>query len=83
MSHATPAPPGEPLHIRPAWQRVAARLQSVARTNGHAIITLRVVVNADGNPVVWPEPTVVKLEPKPKGACDAVGELLSLLTQTP
>jgi len=27
------SPATEPLHIRPAWQRVAARLQSVARTN--------------------------------------------------
>ena len=70
----------EPLHIRPPWQRVAARLQSVARTNGHAVITLRIVVNQDGNPVVWVEPTVVKLEPKPKGTGDAVAELLALLT---
>ena len=76
------APQSEPLHIRPAWQRVAARLQSVARTNGHAVIVLRVVVNADGNPVIWPEPEVIKLEPRPKGACDAVAELLILLTQS-
>lgn len=72
-----------PLHIRPAWQRVAARLQSVARTNGHAVISLRIVVNADGNPVVWCEPIVTKLEPKPKGSEDAVMELLHLLTQVP
>lgn len=72
----------EPLHIRPTWQRVAARLQSVARTNGYAVIILRVIVNADGNPVVWPSPTVVKLEPTPKGTCDAVAELLALLTET-
>lgn len=71
-----------PLHIRPPWQRVAAALQAVARSNGYAVITLRVVVNADGNPVIWPQPRVDKLSPCPKGSEDAVGELLHLLTQT-
>lgn len=70
----------EILHLRPAWQRVAARLQSVARTNGYAVMHIAVVVNQDGNPVMWIEPRVVKLEPKPKGACDVVAELLGLLT---
>lgn len=58
------------LHIRPAWQKLAARLQHEARlTSGYAIVTIRgILVNANGDPVVWTEPSLTKLEPK--GLCD-------------
>ena len=70
-----------PLHIRPPWQKIAARFQSVARTNGYAIVQMTVVVNEHGNPVVWREPIVTRLEPKPKSCTNAVAELLRLLTE--
>jgi len=61
--------------LRPPWFRLALkivrRLQSVAvKQQGHAIITIRVLVKGDGNPVelrgeplFWTEPEVEKLEP--------------------
>jgi len=73
-----------PQHIRPPWQRVAARLQSVARTNGYAVVSIQVLVNQDGNPVYWLDPAVRKVEPRPKGCEDAIGAwLMSLLTPEP
>jgi len=54
------------LHLRPQWQKLAARLQHEARkTCGYGIITVRViVVDGNGNPVLWTEPSLTKLEPK-------------------
>lgn len=63
--------------IRPEWLNVVRRFQSVARTQGCAIITLRVAVTAEGTPVCWAEPVVTKLEPK---ATCRVDELLAALT---
>lgn len=63
------------LNLRPAWQKVAARLQHEARTtSGYAIVIMpAVLVDANGNPVVWTEPIMIRLEPK--GLCD-LGSLL-------
>ena len=69
------------LHIRPPWQKVAARLQSVSHTQGYAIVKMVVVVDENGNPVTWTEPIVTRLEPKPKSCTNAVAELLRLLTE--
>jgi len=75
--------------IKPEWAGVHAaitksvlnivrRLQSEAHTEGCAILTIRVAVNADGNPICWSKPEVVKLEPK--ASCH-VDELLAALTK--
>lgn len=45
------------------WLCVARRLQSVARTRGHAIVCIKVVVDHEGEPVVWCEPEVTRVEP--------------------
>lgn len=63
--------------IRPPWHsivlNIVRRLQSVARgaQSGYAILTINVLVNADGNPaifrgkpLIWTNPEVVKLEPQ-------------------
>ncbi len=56
----------EPLHIRPQWQKLAARLQHEARkSTGYGIVCIRaILIDANGNPVLWTEPSLTKLEPK-------------------
>lgn len=52
--------------IHPAWLNIIRRLQSVARSDnrGLAILTIKVLVDADGKPCrLWGDPLVVKLEP--------------------
>jgi hypothetical protein len=54
----------EPLHVKPKWLSFVSRIQGIAREHkGHAVITIRVVVDADGLPVIWSEPKLLKLEP--------------------
>lgn len=54
-----------PEDIRPAWYNVVRRMQSVARNNqGLAIVQMTVLVNADGNPILWREPDFIKFEPR-------------------
>lgn len=43
---------------------IARRLQSISRTDGLAILSIHVVVDHQGIPIVWTEPKCVKLEPK-------------------
>ncbi len=50
--------------IKPVWLNVIRRLQSVARTDGFAVLSIRILVNAAGDPVYWTEPKRTKLEPK-------------------
>lgn len=63
-----------PLDIKTPWLNVARRLQSVARSGGLAVITIKIVVNADGIPVSWTSPRVTQIEPRASEA------LLDLLT---
>lgn len=53
-----------PEDIKPAWYSLIRRFQSVAKTNGFAVITISVLVDKDGIPQSWLEPNVVKIEPK-------------------
>lgn len=47
------------------WAKVIRRLQSVARGQGGcAVLTIKVVVDCDGNPIFWRDPTRVLLEPR-------------------
>lgn len=52
------------IDLKPGWLNVVRRLQSVATSQGYAIVTIRVLVNAEGLPVLWTEPTQCKIEPK-------------------
>jgi hypothetical protein len=54
----------EVLDIKSGWMKIVRRLQSIAPTNGISILTIKVVVDAEGNPVFWEEPKRIKLEPK-------------------
>lgn len=53
-----------PLDIKPMWLNVVRRLQSVSRKQaGYAVVSIRVLVNSDGEPLLWSDPTVARLEP--------------------
>ena len=53
-------------HLRPPWIIIAKAMQDYARNknNGIAIVEVKVLVNADGNPLFWGTACVKKLEPK-------------------
>jgi len=54
--------------IKPQWLNVIRRLQSACYGNqGLAVLSIRVLVNAGGEPICWTEPSRVKLEPKSAG----------------
>jgi hypothetical protein len=54
-----------PLDIRPAWYNPIRRLQSVAcKTQGYAIVSMRIVIDEYGDPVLWTDPQMTKIEPK-------------------
>lgn len=55
-----------PSDIKRPWLNVIRRLQSVARqeNQGYAILSITVLVDQDGCPVVWTEPSRKRLEPK-------------------
>lgn len=46
------------------WLNVIRRMQSVAKTGGHAAVTITVFVDKEGTPVQWLNPIVRKFEPK-------------------
>lgn len=65
------------------WDSFVARLQDEARrtlrnnrTDGVCIITTHVVVDQDGNPIVWTVPNSVRIEPT-RVARDVLLSLLS------
>lgn len=60
MADQTPIPED----IKPAWLSLIRRFQSVAKTNGFAVITMTVLVDKDGTPITWLEPKLTKIEPK-------------------
>lgn len=63
--------------IRPQWLNVARRCQSVAcKQNGISLVTMKILVGADGNPIVYQEPFLIKIEP-----ISQVERLLELLAK--
>lgn len=74
-SSAVPTPPSNPApasryaipnvsqDLKSGWLNVARRLQSGARSKGISIVTIQVVVDADGEPAYWLSPTVRQVEP--------------------
>ena len=64
-----------PEDIKIEWLNVVRRLQSVAgMSSGAAIIHMTIVVDQNGDPSFWAEPTLTKLEPK-----RCTSEILELL----
>lgn len=54
-------------------------LQQVAcRQNGYAIITSKVLVDKDGEPVYWIQPQLERIEPR-KSSRDFISQLLCML----
>ena len=52
------------MTIRKQWEPFVLRLQSKAcRQTGYAIINVTFLVGPDGNPILWSEPSMQKLEP--------------------
>lgn len=67
-----------PNDVKPEWLSVVRRLQSVGTSRGYSVLTIRVLVNAQGVPVLWMEPEQKKLEPWPKTELDE-GKFLEML----
>jgi hypothetical protein len=64
--------------IKPKWLNLIRRLQSMARNqSGVACISLTVLVDADGNPLIWETPDITTFEPK----IEAERVLATLLAQ--
>ena len=54
-----------PLDIKPDWLNIIRRLQSMSsKNNGTAILTIKVLINENGTPLFWTEPTIDRLEPR-------------------
>lgn len=52
-----------PEDIQTRWYNVTRRMQSVSKSEGYSIVTAKVLVDADGNPVTWEVESHI-LEPK-------------------
>lgn len=62
--------------VRSSWLKVARRLQAAAtcsNSRGNSIMSIKIWVDKDGDPVVWTSPEVKLIEP-----CRA-DDILSLL----
>ena len=58
-----------PQDIKPDWLNVIRRLQSIGRQQaGYGIVTIQVIVDANGIPVLWNEPELKRLEPQTRVA---------------
>lgn len=53
-----------PQDIKPNWLSVIRRLQSVAKSQGLSILSIRILVDAEGDPLAWTSPIQTKIEPK-------------------
>lgn len=60
--------------IKHGWQNVARRGQSVSKSEGLSIVTLTVLVDKNGEALLWLEPDVKRIEPK-RSARDTLAEI--------
>jgi hypothetical protein len=66
-----------PPDIKPDWLNIIRRLQSVGRKRtGYAVVTIQVIVDANGTPVLWLEPDVKGVEPGSR-VMDALMKVMS------
>lgn len=54
----------EPQDIKRGWLSVARRAQSISKTGSLALISVTVLVNQEGEPIFWLEPSRKKIEPR-------------------
>ena len=55
--------------VKVIWLNPIRRLQSLAKQQrGYAILAIQIVVNENGDPVFWTEPTMTKIEPQVSGS---------------
>jgi len=66
-----------PQDIKACWLPVVRQLQSKARSQGLAVLTLTVLVNQDGNPISWLPPLKTEIHPK-ANANELLGYLESM-----
>ena len=67
----------DPEDIRPEWLNIARRLQSKARGRQPGLLLMRIdiLVDLEGNPIIWSKPECILMEPTRMG-----DELRSLRT---
>ena len=54
--------------VKSPWLNVIRRLQSVScNQKGFAIVSIQILVDESGCPILWTEPSMVKLEPQSRG----------------
>jgi hypothetical protein len=54
------------LDIKSSWLNIAARLQRIGKTqhiNKCKLIRINIMVSEDGDPMWWPEPECLAIEP--------------------
>ena len=69
------------MSIRRQWEPFVLRLQSKAcRQTGFAVINVTFLVGPDGNPVLWGEPAMTKLEPL-NGASHFLNHLMVIMSK--
>lgn len=55
---------GVPEDIQREWLSVVRRLQSVAKSEGLSVLTINILVDAEGVPQAWTSPKQTKIEPR-------------------
>ena len=61
-----PATPGDVAQLR-CWFSVIRQLRQIGKSRGLSIVTLKVLVDEDGNPIQWGRPRQVELSPLSNG----------------
>lgn len=58
-----------PGDIKPHWFGVVRRLQSVtAKVRDLAVVSIEIIIDSEGRPVLWTEPVLSRLEPQTRSA---------------
>ena len=57
-----------PLDIKKEWFSLIRRLQSVAKSEGLSVISIKILVDKDGTPVSWTSPKRTLIEPKSRSS---------------
>jgi hypothetical protein len=53
-----------PEDVKKEYYSLIRRMQSVAKSQGYSVVTISVLMDADGTPIAWTEPEQRKIEPK-------------------